>query len=135
VIFRRFGDLPERLRHSLGDLARALTTRRPAYVLPRPESPRQSGISRPDLISDQALPRADMDLAQPLVGDDVEPRTLGEHRGGLITPRQVAGIQPGWPIGSQDVRCSDRGSCAGRGRSIFRLILKFSAPERRSCVP
>ena len=49
-----------------------------------------------------------MDFAQPLVGDDLQPGALGEHRGGLITPRQIAGIQPGRPIGGKNFRCSDR---------------------------
>jgi hypothetical protein len=49
-----------------------------------------------------------MDLAQPLVGDDLQPGAVGEHRGGLITPRQITGIQTARPIGSKNLRCADR---------------------------
>ena len=84
VILSGLGDLSQHLQHPLGYLARALTGRRPAYVLPCPESARQLGVSCPDLLAEQALPGADVDLAQPLIGDDLQPGALGEHRCGLI---------------------------------------------------
>ena len=48
-----------------------------------------------------------MDLAQPLVGDDLQPGAVGERRVVLITPRQILGIQTARPIGSKNLRCAD----------------------------
>src|SRR6185437_14481717 len=56
----------------------------------------------------QALPRAHMDLSQPLVGRYVQSDALGQHLRGLIAPRQITGVDPRWPIRSQDFGRLDR---------------------------
>src|SRR5215216_3804535 len=118
MIFSGLGDLGQDLQHPLCDLGRTLPGRRSAYVLTRPKPLRQLGVSRPDFLTKQTFPRTDMDLTQPLVGDDFQSGALVEHLGGLMTPRKVAGVQAGRLIPGKHLRCS-------HGLLIAKLIERY----------
>ena len=82
----RPGELLQRLGHPLGHLRRALPRRRTADVLPRAQPAGQLGIGLVHLAAGQSLPGADVDLPQPLVGDDLQTGQLGQRATRSGTP-------------------------------------------------
>src|ERR687894_322168 len=85
------GDLGQRLGDPVGHLLRALTGRRSAYVLAPPDALGEVGVLPPDLVAEQALPGPHVDLAQSLVGLDLQTGDRRQRLSGLVGPRQVAG--------------------------------------------